>query len=139
MKIVVNKCYGEFVLSNEAYGELIRLGIPVKKYIEQKRGKGGLYIPEPKNEGFIIFDRLLSKGENNFSDADHIRLFGRYWDTWTRDNRTHPLLVKVVERLGKKASGSLARLEVIEIPDGIKWEIDDYDGIETVHEQHRSW
>lgn len=41
--------------------------------------------------------------------------------------------------MGKKASGKCAELKVIEIPDGVDWEIDDYDGIETVHEKHRSW
>jgi hypothetical protein len=51
-----------------------------------------------------------------------------------------PRLVTAVEKLGEKASsGSLAELRVINIPDGIQWEIDEYDGIETVHEVHRSW
>lgn len=54
--------------------------------------------------------------------------------------RTNPKLVEVVERLGsERASGHFAKLKVIEIPDGIDWVIDDYDGIETVHEKHRSW
>jgi hypothetical protein len=30
-------------------------------------------------------------------------------------------------------------LEVIDIPDDIEWFISDYDGVETVHEAHRSW
>ena len=29
--------------------------------------------------------------------------------------------------------------EAGEIPDDVEWEIDDYDGIETIHEVHRSW
>jgi hypothetical protein len=50
------------------------------------------------------------------------------------------LLVEVVVRLGsERASGRLAKLKVIEIPDGIDWILYDYDGIETVHEKHRSW
>jgi hypothetical protein len=54
-------------------------------------------------------------------------------------DRSNPQLVAAVEKLGKQANGSCAELEVIEIPDGIEWEISDYDGIETVHEKHRSW
>ena len=38
MKVVINNCYGGFSLSGEAYEELIRLGVPVKKYIEQHKG-----------------------------------------------------------------------------------------------------
>ena len=39
----------------------------------------------------------------------------------------------------KKASGELSKLSIVEVPDDIQWEIDDYDGMESVHELHRSW
>ena len=54
-------------------------------------------------------------------------------------DRTDPKLVQVVEELGSAASGGWAELKVIEIPDGIEWEILSNDGFETVHEKHRSW
>jgi hypothetical protein len=41
--------------------------------------------------------------------------------------------------MGGLASGGFASLKVVEIPDGIEWEIDEYDGKETIHEKHRSW
>jgi hypothetical protein len=54
--------------------------------------------------------------------------------------RTCMGLVRAIEILGsEKASGKLARLEVVEIPDDIDYEISDYDGIETIHEKHHSW
>lgn len=54
--------------------------------------------------------------------------------------RDDPLLVAAVEKLGPdKASGDLAELRVVEIPDGIKWHIHDYDGQEHVEEEHRTW
>ncbi len=54
--------------------------------------------------------------------------------------RTHPSLIDAIEKIGvEKSSSGLASLEVIDIPDDIEWEIDEYDGIETVREQHRSW
>jgi hypothetical protein len=54
--------------------------------------------------------------------------------------RAHPKLIAAVEKVGlKKASGAPAALAIREIPDGIEWEIDEYDGIETIHEKHRSW
>lgn len=54
--------------------------------------------------------------------------------------RTDVTLIKTVEELGSEAaSGSCAKLKVIEIPDGIQWEIEEYDGFESVHEKHASW
>lgn len=91
MKVVVNRCFGGFGLSEEAYKEL---GLPWDRY-------GYAYNSE--------------------------------------ELRSDPKLVEVVERLGDRASGSCARLRVVEIPDGVSWEIDDYDGRETVRESHRSW
>ncbi len=54
-------------------------------------------------------------------------------------DRADPKLVQVVEELGRAAGDSYSMLEVIEIPDGIEWEILACDGYETVHEKHRSW
>jgi hypothetical protein len=53
--------------------------------------------------------------------------------------RSDPLLVEVVETLGTEANSRLAELKVVEIPDGVEWEIENYDGIEHVAEKHRTW
>lgn len=53
--------------------------------------------------------------------------------------RATPELVQVVEELGKAASGSCANLVVVEIPDDVEWDIEEYDGWETIEEVHRSW
>ena len=55
------------------------------------------------------------------------------------DKRTDPKLIECVETLGHKADGYFAKLKVVEIPDDVEWEINDYDGIESVHEVHRVW
>lgn len=54
-------------------------------------------------------------------------------------DRSNPALVKCVEALGDKASGCFAELKVVEIPDDVEWEIDEYDGVEWVAEKHRTW
>ncbi len=41
-------------------------------------------------------------------------------------------LVRVVEELGDKASGSCAKLRIDEVPPGTLYRIDEYDGSETV-------
>jgi hypothetical protein len=36
MKLVINRCFGGFSLSDAAYAWLIAQGVPVRKYIEQE-------------------------------------------------------------------------------------------------------
>ena len=53
--------------------------------------------------------------------------------------RTDPHLVAVVEELGPIANGSFSSLKVVEIPDDVKWHISEYDGLEHIAEEHRTW
>lgn len=43
------------------------------------------------------------------------------------EDRSNHALVKCVEALRDKASGEFSSLKVVEIPDGVEWEIDEYD------------
>ena len=54
-------------------------------------------------------------------------------------SRSNPALVQAVEELGEDADGSLSNLIVVEIPDGVDWQIEEYDGFEWVAEKHRTW
>ena len=63
---------------------------------------------------------------------------GDYWN-YCGIERNDPLLVQVVEELGAAANDKYADLKVVEIPDGIAWYVDEYDGDEWVAEQHRTW
>lgn len=80
MKLVINRCYGGFNLSDE--------------------GEKMLHTLDVEN----IFD--LHRDDAN--------------------------LIKVVEQLGNKANGEDANLEVVEIPDGSYYLIDEYDGYESI-------
>jgi len=53
--------------------------------------------------------------------------------------RNDPVLVHTVEELGDKADGEFASLEIVEIPDDVDWQIEEYDGLERVAEAHRTW
>jgi hypothetical protein len=53
--------------------------------------------------------------------------------------RDDPDLVEIVERMGETADGPFAELKVVEIPDDVKWQVEEYDGREWVAEQHRTW
>lgn len=58
---------------------------------------------------------------------------------WEELRRDDPSLVKVVRELGAKANGEYAALKIVEVPDGVKWTVFDYDGMEHVAEVHRTW
>jgi hypothetical protein len=61
-------------------------------------------------------------------------------NTYERDiPRNNPILVEIVEQLGEAADGGHAELKVVEIPDDVKWQIEEYDGNEWVAEKHRTW
>lgn len=51
-------------------------------------------------------------------------------------DRTDPHLVQAVEELGEKAGKNL---KVVTIPDDVEWYIHEYDGLESIHEEHRFW
>lgn len=76
--------------------------------------------------------------------ADEIGWKSVYGDGPDKQNRINPKLISVLERMlanGEDINpdGSGTRLKIVEIPDGIDWYIDDYDGCEDVHEVHRIW
>lgn len=133
MKVVINKCFGGFGLSDEAYEKLIGYGIPVEK--------SGNDI---QNDKPVIFDlELTPKGEDKFTDQLYWRYKGRdgFVSRYSSHGieRNNLLLVRVVEELGEKANTKFSKLAIVEIPDDVEWEIDEYDGMESVEELHRSW
>ena len=90
MKVVINRCYGGFRLSDEAEELLdeIAPGLAYKGY------------------------------------------------SWRASNA----LIAVVETLGlENSAGYCAKLDIIEVPDGIEFGIFDYDGMECVYEKGHVW
>lgn len=57
----------------------------------------------------------------------------------TPEIRTDSDLIYAVETLGKNASAANSELQIIEVPAGVKWHIDEYDGKEWIAENHRTW
>jgi len=54
-------------------------------------------------------------------------------------DRDDPVMVAVVEELGTSADTRMSELRVVEIPDDVEWQIEEYDGSEWVAEKHRTW
>jgi len=124
MKVVVNNQYGGFWLLDAAYEKLIAMGWTVTTYNE----RGELVDPEAD-----IVD-IVQKRE---------AFMGRYafgkWDEDGPELRSHPDLVAVVEELGEAASRRWGDLVIVDIPDDVQWHIEEYDGLEWVAEDHRTW
>ena len=53
--------------------------------------------------------------------------------------RNDPNLVQVVQELGVDAETLYSELKIVEVPDDVKWHIHEYDGMEHVAEDHRTW
>ncbi len=66
------------------------------------------------------------------------RIDGGYFNADYIDRNDHHL-VAVVEKMGAKANGLFAKLKIVEVPDDIEWDITNFDGMESVHEIHKSW
>jgi hypothetical protein len=144
MKVVINACYGGFGLSHQA----------VMRYAEIKGIELYGYVNAKKKDGSTDFDRYVAieKGDKRDHWCVHYRTKQLvspndregmnedrcYWSY--RDMERHDeALVKVVEELGEKAGGQCSKLKVVEIPDGVDYIVDEYDGFEHIAERHRTW
>lgn len=112
-KIVINTCYGGFGLSEEA----------MIAFMKKKGMK-----PIVKRKSPILSPAFY----DGVVDNEH------YVSDWGID-RDDPDLVAVVEELGPNANGPNADLEIVEVPDDVNWQIEEYDGDEWVAEVHRIW
>lgn len=129
MKVVKNVCYGGFSLSIQALIRIMELkGKHIDKIVKYSNGQEIDITNNPdkweSSTSFVITADGMTWGAYSFSDESE---------------RTDPELIEAIEELGINSYGPYAQLKVVEIPDDIEWEIDDYDGIETIEEAHRKW
>ena len=110
-KVVINNQHGGFGLSPAA----------VARYAEIK--------------GIAITGRPAER------PVPGLYLYSLDGESWSDSNvpRDDSALVQVVEELGGKANGIYSSLMVVEIPDDVEWQIEEYDGAEWVAEKHRTW
>ena len=139
MKIVRNNCFGGFSLSPLAVMEYAKLkGIELFIYKDINHYPCMDYVKvnsvEDVKDFLFVYYATKDLGERCSSKELNDNFFN---DRGVE--RNDPCLVEVVEKLGEKANGRFAELIVVEIPDGIEWDITEYDGLEKVEEVHRSW
>ena len=136
MKIIINKCFGGFGLSEEAmyrYAELKGLTLYPEK------GKPSLFttywtVPEDARPKEIDWAKSSQKERAAYNESYRNSVL------YDRDiSRTDPDLIKTVEELGSAADGRCAELAIVEIPDDVEYTIEEYDGSEHIAETHRTW
>ena len=135
--VVINKCYGGFGLSHEA----------VMKYAKRKKMRLYAFINGRKEDGMLDFDKWIPYDGKTDTLLVHYAkkpiksskgLDASYFSL-REISRDDPDLVAVVKEMGNKANGQCAKLGIVKIPDDVKWEISEYDGMENVSEAHRNW
>ncbi len=136
MKIVINRIYGGFGLSPIAEAAYLkRQGTEAFFYTSENfRAPYKRVSAEEAGKAFVFFTTLKDVGESPNEAAINANIF------FGRDlERNDPNLVAVIEELGGAANGKFAELEVVEIPDEVEYEIEEYDGLEQIAEKHRIW
>lgn len=148
MKVVINNCWcGGFRISPKAW----KLYCDKKGYDIYFYGSHvGFYEDDVDRSGYQkinIFDDNINiynyciKMINE--DTDDMALvqdsvYEEYNETQLC--RHDPILIETIEELGiDVASGYECELKILEIPDGIDYDIYEYMGAETIHEKHRVW
>ena len=144
MKIILNKCYGGFGFSALAYEMYLKsIGKECYFYIQSKYNY---------SDGIEEYKKISTQQADvdkthicfyclNKDVGDVTNKFSNEWHVHLRDEniRKDKNMIEIVEKLGKQANGKHAELEIVEIPDDMEWTIEEYDGIESLHEIHRSW
>jgi hypothetical protein len=113
-RIVINRAHGGFSLSREA----------ILLYLELSGEAYTLEQQEDRERQLRLGDRIMVQGYEFESRSI---------------NRDDPALVAAVRRLNREADGEYATLKIVEVPAGVAWQIEDYDGREWVAEVHRIW
>lgn len=128
MKIVINSCYGGFHPSVKAQLRLLELGCPHMKALTPSDYSGGDHTELDKDLTHDLEFMNIATKDGKVVLEEH-----------NREDRNCKILVQVVEELGDEANTKVSTLKIVEVPDEIEWEIDEYDGWESVEEKHRSW
>ena len=122
-KVVINVCYGGYSINHEAILEWCKRS-DIEVWHEKDSKYGGM------------FTHYYSRDPEGLSDKEKNEA---YFDGSRGIERNDPILAAMVEESPGKWDGEHAELRVVEIPTGVSYHIDEYDGMESIHEDHRSW
>lgn len=141
MKVVINNQFGGFGLSKEGYKRYCEIkGLPCYITEDAKYSALGIFTC-----WLVPTDERVADQEDKFytmsmeERGEYNRQYREQTLTCRDISRNDPALVQLVEENTKLYSGRHATLKVVEIPDDVEYEIEEYDGNEHVAEKHRTW
>lgn len=152
-KVVINRCYGGFGLSEQLAIELFKRKNNIEEVfvyaIKEYDGEEYNLISniEFKDNGRIKEEDCLSlyvctKNLGKITTEKELYSHGAEYLLSLQQNadREDKDLIELIEYLGEKKSSHIySELEIIEIPDDVQYEIYYNDGLEEIHEIHRIW
>lgn len=148
MKVVINACYGGFSLSPEGEAAyLARQGKEAFFYVEDRspgRSAGERDYVRTDAAGARSAFMFTTLTEDVGARVSHDTIWPggnghpAYWNDCDLE-RDDADLVAIVEDDSAKVSDTHASLQVVEIPDGVAWVVEEYNGLEHVAEAHRTW
>ncbi len=156
MKVAINACFGGFGLSPQAMKRLAELKGRECYFFTQdiKAGLDSPYIPATiESLGDAMFfsafsipnpnEVLVGLSDWNGGTLEDRKAANKQYEAVSISPREYerndPDLITVIEELGEAANGKCADLKIVDIPDDVKFDIEEYDGSEHVAEQHRTW
>jgi hypothetical protein len=120
MKVAINRCFGGFGISDEAFEKLLtRKGIAFEKVEPEKKS--------------LLFGPSYYKAGHSGEDEHYLSEYDFCQD------RSDPDLIAVIEEFKERTNSWASEIAIVEIPDDVKWHIHEYDGLEHVAENHRTW
>jgi hypothetical protein len=138
MKVVINACFGGFSISRQAAEFMAARGNKLAQRELDEHDATLTAFEHYKRHGKPLEGR--SDFEAGMFDID-IKYGGKpkFYGHMSDLERNDADLVAAVEALGGDADGEHANLRVVEIPDGVDYQISEYDGNEHIAEKHRTW
>lgn len=139
MKVVINNCYGGFSLSLKAQKRLAELmGKEIYfykqiKYLFQDGEDEYVKITNLDDNSLLIYSTSKDLGDTCSSKELNDNYYRIDID------RNSPILIQVIKELGEDANGKCSKLKIVEIPDDVEFQIEEYDGNEWIAEKHRTW
>lgn len=122
MKIVINKCFGGFGLTDKA----------IEMYLN-------LATTDPDSK---LFGAQIAKSKDSSDRVKWTLIYGLEAKSFYYCNisRTDPILIQVVEKLGNEVNDSYSNLQIEDIPSGTMYRINEYDGNEFIeYKENDSW
>lgn len=142
MKVAYNGCFGGFGLSNAALTEFAKkkgLTLTWYKRVGYSHEGKELYrrvVGIPAGDGFRMHPLTKDAGEE-ITELPNDDFYCQ--DFCGNESRCDKDLIDVIESMGDEANGMCASLCIAEIPDGVDFEITEYDGSESVVPPRQVW